>query len=87
MKWRKIRIWILACQGIVYRCFIICCNTTFFLIGIRSMSNIFGEVSFTNALKYAFGVSLTWNVINTVLYFLFHYIYARMYKLGTNNGN
>ena len=81
MKLRKIRIGILGIQGLLYRVFIICCNTAFFFTGIKVIP-MFGETTFFEALKYALGASLAWNIINTFLYYLFHYIWARLFKLG-----
>ena len=83
MKLRKIRIEILAVQGIIYRCFIIFCNTLFFFFGIKG-THLLGDTTFWQAMKYALGVSLTWNVINTILYYTYHYIWARIFKLGKN---
>jgi hypothetical protein len=81
MHLRKIRLGVLGVQGLVYRCFIIGCNTIFFLIGIKS-TNILGDVSFLVALKYAFGTSIAWNLINTCLYYTYHYFWSRIFKLG-----
>lgn len=73
IHFRKIRLRILFGQGFSYRLFIVCCNTAFFLI-------LFGSI------EGAFKLSITWNVINVCLYFIFHYIWARVFKLGKNNG-
>jgi len=54
----------------------------FFFVGIKSLPGTFGDLSILGALKYALGVSLLWNIINTALYFLYHYIFARIFKLG-----
>lgn len=69
MHLRSIRLKILAWQGIIYRVFIICCNTAFFWI-------------LTGEFKIAISVSLAWNAINMGLYYLYHYSFARLFKLG-----
>ena len=67
--WRKIRIRILIWQGIIYRLFIVCCSFVFFLIITREPLQ-------------AFKFSLGWALVNILLYFLFHYVWGRMFKLG-----
>jgi hypothetical protein len=69
MKWRRIRIKILLSQGILYRCFIIACNFLFFFIIMKDTGK---------ALKF----SISWNIINMILYYTFHYVWARIFKLG-----
>jgi len=67
--WRKIRVNILLIQGIVYRCFIIMCNFLFFFIIMDDP---------VKALKFSLG----WNMINIMLYYGFHYIWLKVFKLG-----
>lgn len=69
MPWRKIRFEVLLSQGLVYRCFIILCNTLFFWI-------------ITGTFKVAISYSLVWNCINMGLYYLFHTIWAKRFRLG-----
>jgi len=72
MKLRKIKIKILGLQGIIYRIFIIICNALFFAIGAKQAMEKYG----------ALGASLIWNSINMSLYFLYHYFWAKVFKLG-----
>ncbi len=69
MKWRKIRILILTIQAFIYRAFIVFCNFLFFYL------------LFDNEGK-AFKLSITWNVINFGLYYIFHFVWAKAFKLG-----
>lgn len=69
VRWREIRINVLALQGIIYRVFIIVCQTIFVWV-------------LTGRFKLAVSFSLVWNVVNMMLYYLFHYTWARMFKLG-----
>jgi len=69
MKLRKIKIKVLTLQGIIYRIFIICCNTIFFRV-------------ITGEWKLAIKGSLLWNSINVTLYYLYHYFWAKLFKLG-----
>ena len=66
---RKIRLKVLGWQGVTYRFFIICCNTIFFWV-------------LTGEFKIAISISLLWNVINMMLYYAFHYFWAKTFKLG-----
>ena len=77
MQLRKIRSKVLAYQGIVYRIFIILCNAVFFKIGAKQAMQNFGAI----------GASLIWNSINMTLYFLYHYWWARLFKLGMEEKN
>jgi len=69
MRWRKIRLSVLGIQGLLYRCFIILCNFLFFLLWTKEI----GE---------AFKISIIWNIINICLYYMFHYLWAKLFKLG-----
>lgn len=71
IKLRKIRLKILGWQGIIYRLFIILCNTIFFWI-------------LTGEFRIAITISIGWNIINMCLYYLYHYFFARAFKLGRN---
>jgi len=69
IKWRKIRVSILVGQGILYRTFIILCNFLFFFLILNEAGK---------AAKFSLG----WNAINICLYYMFHYVWARLFKLG-----
>jgi hypothetical protein len=69
IRWRKIKVGLLVVQGIVYRLFIIGCNFLFFYLIMRQVDQ---------ALKFSLG----WNVINICLYYSFHFIWAKLFKLG-----
>jgi len=55
------------------------------LFGIKA-TGVVGNVSWWTALKMALGTSLVWNLINTGLYFVFHYTFTRMFKYGSERG-
>lgn len=69
--WRQIKTNRLIKSGLVYRLFIICCQTIFFWI-------------ITGNFKLAIGTSVAWNCINMCLYYLYHYTFLRMFKIGKN---
>ena len=69
MKLRKIKLKVLILQGAVYRVILIVSQTLFTWI-------IIGEFSL------ALGLSLAWNFVNILIYYLYHYICARLFKLG-----
>ena len=69
MKLRKIKISLLGASGIVYRLHVILIQTLFFYILTREW-------------KWAIGTSLAWNIINTLLYYNYHYWFSRIFKIG-----
>ena len=72
MKLRKIKIKLLAVQGIIYRIIVILINALFFAIGAKEAMERYG----------ALGASLIWNSINMTLYYLYHYIFLKLFKFG-----
>ncbi len=75
MRFRKISIKRLWWSGLVYRVFIICCNALFFATGLKPALEKYG----------VFGASLCWNSINICLYYLYHYLFLRLFKMGVEN--
>ena len=71
MKLRKIKIGMLGISGIVYRIHVILVQSIFFWI-------------MTGNWKWAIGTSIVWNIINTILYYNYHYWFASVFKLGKN---
>jgi len=69
MKIRKIKIGLLGISGIVYRIHIIIIQSIFFWVLTREW-------------KWAIGTSIVWNIINTILYYNYHYWFSRFFKLG-----
>ena len=69
---RKIKIKLLAVQGIIYRIIVILINALFFAIGAKEAMKRYG----------ALGASLIWNSINMTLYYLYHYIFLKLFKFG-----
>jgi len=74
MKTRKIRNKRLFISGLVYRCIIILCNALFFMTGLKPSLERFGVL----------GASLCWNSINVCLYYLYHFTFAKLFKLGVD---
>jgi hypothetical protein len=72
MMWRKIAVRRMLCGGLVYRIFIILCNALFFETGLKPALEHFGVL----------GASVCWNIINMGLYYLYHYTFLRMFKMG-----
>ena len=75
--WRRINVKKLGWAGIFYRCLIICCNAIFFVTGLEPALKKFGPL----------GASLCWNMINMCLYYLYHYIFLRKFKIGQDSSN
>jgi hypothetical protein len=69
MLWRKINLELFLKSGLVYRLFILCTQTLFLW-------------AMTRELKPAFGSSVAWNGINLLLYYTYHYMFYRMFKMG-----
>ena len=74
MKMRQIKVSLLGVSGIVYRLHIVLIQSVFFWV-------------ITGSWKWAIGTSITWNIINTCLYYNYHYWFARLFKLGKDNDN
>ena len=53
----------------------------FFFCGIKA-TGVLGETTFLGALKYAVWTSLAWNCVNMGLYYLYHYWFLRVFKMG-----
>lgn len=71
MKLRKIRTGLLGVSGIVYRLHVILVQSIFFWF-------------LTKSWKWAIGTSVAWNILNTLLYYNYHYWFARLFKIGKN---
>ena len=69
---REIKLNILFWQGFIYRVMVICVNTVFCFFGVRQSMIKFG----------ALGTALIWNSINVTLYYLYHYVFLRVFKIG-----
>jgi adenylylsulfate kinase len=69
MKLRKIKLQLLGASGIVYRLHVIFFQTLFFYFLIGQW-------------KWAFGTSIAWNIINTFLYYNYHYWFAKLFSIG-----
>ena len=69
IKWRKIRVELLLVQTVLYRLFVLFCNAAFFYMILGDMAK-------------AISFSVVWNLINMGLYFLFHFTWGKMFKLG-----
>ena len=69
MHLRSIRLKILVWQGAGYRIFIVISEIGFLWL-------------VTGKLTFAVSVSIIWNAINMGLYYLYHYLFARLFKLG-----
>jgi len=68
-KLRNIKIGLLFTSGILYRIHIIVIQSIFFWY-------------LTGRWKWAIGASIGWNIINTILYYNWHYWFARLFKIG-----
>jgi hypothetical protein len=68
MLWRKIDLELLLKSGLVYRLLILFVQTLFLW-------------ATTGQLKLAFGASAAWNGINLLFYYVYHYLFFRMFKI------
>jgi len=66
---RRIHTGRLFWSGIVYRLTVVLLQTLFFWI-------------LTGQLRLALGTSVSWNIINMTYYYIYHYLFARLFKLG-----
>ena len=75
MKLRKIRSDKLLISGIIYRLHIVLIQSVFWYVLLGLTTDVWEW-------KWAIGSSLLWNVFNTLLYYNYHYWFARVCKLG-----
>ena len=75
---RGIKLKILFSRGMIYRAFIISMNFLFNLIAFKGLLALLAENFFGSAIAY----TIVWNLINTGLYYLFHYCFDRNFKIG-----
>jgi len=68
---RKIKLRVLVLQGIVYRVFIIACNIVFFLV-------------ITGKFNFAIKISLLWSIVNLTIYYIYHYVFLKLFKMGVD---
>ena len=69
MKLRRIKLGLLIKKSIAYRILVILTQILFMWI-------------LTKNIVFSIGASILWNIINTIEYFGFDYIFARMFKIG-----
>ncbi len=69
--WRPIKIKRLITSGLIYRGIVVISNVLFFKFGVEQAISNFGAI----------GASLIWGVINMCLYYLYHYIFLRLFKM------
>ena len=68
-KLRSINIKLLGISGLFYRIHVILIQSLFFWL-------------LTGRWQWAIGTSLVWNIINTLLYYNWHYWFARLFIIG-----
>ena len=76
MRLRKLNKKHLFWSGAVYRIIVITINALFFKIGVKQALANYGPL----------GASLIWNSINITLYYLYHYCFLKLFKMGEENG-
>lgn len=74
-KLRKIRVNKLLMSGILYRIHVIIIQSIFWYI-------FYGLTIGMWEWKWAISSSILWNIFNTLIYFNWHYWFARVCKLG-----
>lgn len=72
MKVRKINFKLFTGSAIVYRLTVIIIQTLFFWVA-------------TGKFELSLGASLLWNIINMGWYYIYHYSFASIFKLGGDN--
>lgn len=75
---RKIKLSVLLSRGVCYRIFIILMNLIFNIFALKAIVQLFAEHYFSSAIIY----TIIWNIINTLLYYIFHYAFDRTFKIG-----
>jgi hypothetical protein len=73
MKLRKIRTKTLLLQGLCYRSFVIVVETV-------------ALWAYTGQFALSIGASFGLNIIRMCGYYMFHYVFARFFKMGAKHG-
>lgn len=68
---REVNTGLLLKKSIAYRIFVTC-------------SQMILAYALTNNVEFSIGFSLLWNVVNTIEYFGFDYVFSRYWKIGKN---
>ncbi|MFA5600554.1 MAG: hypothetical protein WDA06_08150 [Phenylobacterium sp.] len=71
-KLRKINVKRLFLSGIVYRIIVTLINALFFAVGIKYLLDGYGSLA----------SAICWNIINMGLYYIYHYWFLRLFKMG-----
>ena len=71
MHARKVNVKLLAISTITYRLFITAAEVFFLKI-------------LTGSWSLAIKGSIVWNILNVILYYIYHYLFAKFFKLGVN---
>ncbi len=66
---RKIKLKLLGISGILYRVHVVVIQSIFFWL-------------LTGKWEWAIGISIVWNIINTFLYYNYHYWFAKLFRIG-----
>jgi uncharacterized membrane protein len=69
---RKVRIRLLIKKTLAYRLLV-------------TVTQILLAYIFTHDVGFSVGFSLIWNVVNTLEYFGFDYVFSKLYKVGKDN--
>ena len=75
MKLRKIKLKVLLLEGVLYRIHIIIIQSIFWYL-------LFGYTTGVWEWSWAISSSVLWNICNTILYYNYHYWFARIFKMG-----
>ena len=78
IKLRKIKVGLLGISGIVYRIHIVILQSCFWYVFWGVSRNVWNW-------EWAIGSSVLWNILNTILYYNYHYWFARLFKLGKDD--
>lgn len=75
LRLRKIRKGRLLVSGLVYRSLVVCCDAIFLAVAIDVALDRLGNV----------GTAVTMNIMTLIVYYAYHYAFARLFKLGIND--
>jgi len=75
LKLRKIKLKVLLLEGAIYRVHIIVLQSIFWYF-------FYGITNGTWNWNLSIGSSLAWNLVNIILYYNYHYWFARAIKIG-----
>lgn len=74
-RFRRIRTSRLLVSGVVYRVLVVLCDMLFFVVGLEPALEHYGLL----------GAAVLMNVVSLIVYYAYHFSFAKLFRLGRNS--